>query len=542
MSKKLVDIFANAEVPVILCVANGETENTEEIAFTRVVDKTSGKKVTLLANNASKMKSPITGEDVVIAENAIPDTASFDAKETLSTLVCVANCIGCNHDIYVTPEVAESVDNKVLYCTNCGEKVTALYDGDLVVADEDPENPDDIDSNDGEITDALDEDTEEDDDGDDDVTDDSAKNDDGNAVGETPADDSTEEASKSETASDDDEDDAGDDDNSDDVNSDDDDDSDDADSSEDDTNTGDDSSDDDDSGDDDSDSDDDDDAGDAGDPDEDDEDDALDEEEENAATVVIASAIDFTDKLLSFATTANTERYEVFLGDDHIGSLNKANADENVQRIYAKPDLVRNAFGSSFWKNTAEIAKGNFAALASYGFAPAKITVPFSKVVANELSTMESEFETKTEEAIKTANDQVIATLKIAMAGLDKGLFSGPNLYQEVAKCLKSFGIQKAEEASARFVENFSSTYFNAVVEQAEKLRTKSAEYVSGLNQAIETASYSHKPAEASQADYLSTSSLLPEVASTTRKPEVKQPVIPAKQASDKYRGIFRKY
>lgn len=533
MSKKLTDIFANAEVPVVLCVASGENTGSE-IAFTKVIDSTSGKKITLLANNASAMKSPLTGEDVTIAENAQLETASFDSKEAMSSFACVANCVACNHDLYVTKDVAEAVDNKAMYCTNCGEKVTAYYDGDLSLADEDPENPDGEDS-DGEITDALDEDTDDTDDtGDDDVVEDSSDNPDGNAIGGTGAADTSSDDSDASDDSTDDSDDASDDSA---------DDSDDADSSDDATDTGDDADNADDSGDSTSDDDTSDDAGDAPDGDEEDEDDAVDSEEENAATVVVASVIDFADKALTLASTANADRYEVFIGEHHIGALDKSEAELNVQNIFAKRDVVRNAFGSSFRKNTAAIEKADFASLASYGFKPAKVTVPFAKVVATEVATLEKDFETKTEEAVKTATDQVVATMKIAMAGLDKGTFSGPNLYSEVAKLLTSFGVGKAEEASARFVTDFSAKYFNAVVAKSDDLRKQSPEFVRGLSNAIETAAYSNKVHSGTEdTAFISTSSLLPDVSHTTKpkRQEIrKDPVAPE---NNRYGSLFKRY
>jgi hypothetical protein len=454
VTKKLANIFKATQLPAVLCVASEGQDSEDTITFSKLTDSTTGQNITILSN-LDEPRSPITGEPIEKASTNLEEaSASLDRKETLAAFVCVASCLGCNHDSYVTPEVAEQIDGKDFHCSNCGEAVTAFYDGDFadVSADELSEDSED------DITDALEEvdepmedeeegkdeedESEEDDsekesdEEDDESEDDAEVEDEEDSMKSKDKESSKEMASSSDTNS-----------NVDDAS---------VDNSP-----------------------------------------AASEEDitPKVAVVNVASAADYEGNL-QFATLADTSRYEVFLGNNHIGSLLKDEASAGIQTNFTKQDLVRNVFGKTFWKHSAEIASGDFSTLSEFGFKPSTIKVQLDKVIASEIEAAEEENASKIEDAIKEAEASVVATMTVAAAGINKGMLTGTNLYAEVAKLLNRYGVQKAEEAAARFVEEISEPYFSAVVTAAAELRKESPDYVRGLSKSIETASYK-KPVEA---------------------------------------------
>lgn len=492
--KKVAGLFASAKLPAVLCVASGGGIDEDEITFTKVVDSTAGQNITILSNIAEP-KSPITGEPVEVSNSNV-ETASMDAKQTLSAFACIASCVSCEHDTYVVPELASELDAKKIHCSNCGEEVEASYYGDFMA----DTSADDLEEDESEdITDALDEDMDEEEDESDSeeeeetveeettdeeeeeseeepsekeeeteeeteetteeeeevdgeetaseapVTETPSTTENVEQTGETTAsEETTTESTESETTA-----------------------------SETNTNSN-----------------------------------AEEEHAPTVAEVTVASVANY-EANLQFATMADTSRYQVFLGDDHIGSLFKDEASANVQAVFAKQDVLRNAFGRAFWNNAQEIASGNVDSLADFGFKPAVVAVKLDKVVASQIDEAKNEVEAQVDEATKEAIAAVVASMKVAAAGINKGMLESPvNLYSEVAKMLNKFGVVKAEEASARFVETFSEPFFAAVTAAAENLRTESPEYVRGLAVSIEKASY--KPLVSGGEDYLSTSALLP--------------------------------
>lgn len=481
MTKALANIFRSTQIPAVLCVASKDRESEESLTFSKINDNTSGTSVGIMVNIANA-KSPITGESIDLSNTPTIEEASLNRKEAIAAFVCVASCVGCNHDLLVSEELASKLDAQEFHCTNCGEAVTAYYDGDLtadVSADdlaEDEEEDvvdalDDVEEEDeiSEDEEGSDEDeaSEEEEDEEEPAGDDESEGDD-EVVKEPVVEEEEiveEDASKCKASED-----------------------------------------------------------------------IIEDETPKTAEVVVASFADYKSDLF-FATLADTSKYAVFLGENHIGSILKDEASAGVQATFTKQDLLRTAFGKVFWQNSASIGKGDFSSLTDFGFKPSTVTVALHKVVASELEAAEVENEAKIESAIKEAEDAVVATMTVAAAGINKGVLSGTNLFAELSKLLSRHGVQLADEAAARFVEDFSSKYFNSVVTAAADLRKESADYVRGLSKTIETASYK-KSAETS-----------PEVITSAlnlRKEEPRKPVVDISSSEpvkkNEFRSVFSRY
>lgn len=480
--KKVIDIFAKAELPAVLCVAS-DGGATGEITFTKHTDATTEGKSVVIISNVDELKSPITGEPV----GSVGETASaenqikMDAAKVLASMVCVASCAGCSHDTYVTPEVASELDTHTIHCASCGDEVEAVYTDDLLAtaADDDADVEDD-DSED--VTDALDEDVDEDDD--------AVEGDDSDTT--TDGDDADGEETTTDA-------DATDDDTSTDE--------DDADSAE--------ETDDGDSAD----------ETDETDTEEDDDDGAADESSADAAPVVenkdevveqptralpaivVAS---YEGQRIRLASLTDTARYEAFLGDTHIGSLFKDECSEGVKAQFGKLDVVTSAFASTFWKSQPEIASGKVESLKDFGFKPAIVAIAVDQMVEQQIGEAQQAAETKSAEAIQQSVDAVVASFQVAAAGINKGMLNGTNLYTEVAKLLSMYGVQSAEEAASRFVEKFSTSYLSGIVTAAAELRAHEPKYVEGLAKAYETAAYKTVPVNGDVDLTLTTSSLVP--------------------------------
>lgn len=493
MKNKVADILGSATLPAMICVASGdEGSNETEFNVSLFSDATADKAFSVMSN-VEKPFSPATGEYIVAGEQKPVETASMNRLETLAGLVCVASCVGCKHDTYVAAEVAEQLDGNSFYCTSCGEKVEAFYDGDFEpeTASEDDEDfsEDDVEED---IVDAVEEDEEETNEDDEtseeeteeEVTDEEPTEDDVEVEEDVEdIENLEEEASATETET------------------------------------------------------------------------PADKNQEEAATeenqdkpelsdrkieVEVASVANFEDSL-QFASLSDTSRLEVFLGNTHIGSLLKDESSESVQKYFNNVPVLRSAFGSQFWKNAQEIASGDTKSINDFGFQPARITVAVDKVVASEIANAEAEVQAKKEADTAELTESIITTIHTAMASLDKGLVKGPSLVRELAKELASYNVQHPVEAAKRFATRFSVPYFRAVVEQASELRTKSADYVRGYTETVEKASYNVDEAIQDSAALI-TSAMTPVV---TPKPDVRGAVVekasiekPA-SAGNKFKGVF---
>lgn len=530
---KLSELFANAKLPAMLCVASESGSDHEGVfTFSKISDRTSGKAVTILSN-LEKPRSPLTGDELdVSATNVETASTAISVKDTLAAFKCIASCLNCDHDTLTIPELAEELDAKMIHCMNCGEEVKAFYDGDLF-SDESADDLEEDDSDD--VVDAIDEEDEE---SEDETEEDSDPTSDGEGD-ELESDDPVGEVS----------DDNADDEDVDDVNIEQDQEETDEEEDEDVSTVK--------------------ASGDA--PTTEQPTNAVETVEAPAATtetpaaetqasetdansnaevkteetpaatteaseaptteeapapapvdapaeiadeapamtseVVVASAADYNETL-QFARLSDTSRYEVFLGTTHIGSLLKDESSTGVQGAFAKQDLLRNAFGSAFWKNSDAIANGEFAALKDFGFKPSTISVDLNKVVANLVDEKVADLEQKHEEKINETVNAVVATMNVAAAGLNKGMLPGTNFHKELAKTLNGFGIKNASEVAARFVKEHTPAFFNSVVTAAANLRKESPDYVRGLASSIESASF--KTVLDNENDTLVTSALLP--------------------------------
>lgn len=509
--KTVLSIFASAAIPAVLCIAS-DAAKTGDVTFALREDNTSEEKSVNLLVNVENPKSPITGNEIAaVAEGVEVETASMSIADSLASFACIASCLSCNHDTYVRPEIASKLDTLAMHCIACGAEIEAVYDADLLATAEE-----DDDSSEDDVVDALnedDEDTSEDDDSGDDEED--AGDDDS-----TSDEDSTEDAAEDDTTDGEDSaegDEAAEDEATDDEEVDD---------TEDDTTSDEDTT-------------------------EEEEDDDAGASDESAVTRVLPAlaVANAVDQKIRFAATTDVARIEAFLGDTHIGHLNRDEANDALRSKFDKVDLVRAAFSSTFWKNHAEIASGNVESLKEFGFNPASVTIALDQVTQTLVNDAQNDANSKADEAVKSAEEAVLATIKIAASGINKGMLPGTNLFGEVAKMLVRYGEAAPEEAAQRFTEEFASAFFADVVTAAEKLRSESPDYVRGLATSFETASYRMpqgltKKESANAA--LSTSALAPRGENTTR---TKQPPAPQKtevetaaaQKQSRYRNVFRR-
>lgn len=495
MKNKVADILGKADLPAMICVAKDVVGNEDgELNVTKFSDASSDKRFTVLSN-IDDPHSPVTAEKIAPESGAEVETASTNRKETLAALCCVASCLGCNHDTFVSSELAAELDGQTFFCMSCGGEVEAYYDADLMAEQAEGDDMEEDDSTD--VVDAIDEEddvTDEDTDVEDtdvteeDVTDEEESLD--GDVTEEEEDVSEEDESEETTDEDTDVEEASAEAATEEVT---------------DSNAN-----------------------------------STVEQPAGEATVVIASVASY-DESLRFASLSDTARFEVFLGNDHIGSVVKDEASAQVQPLFGKVDVLRNAFGASFWKNSVEIASGNVDSLKDYGFRAAKVTIPLEQVVASEIEALATELETKNEEKIAEAVDAVTASMKVAMAGIDKGIIAGPALTVEIAKLLTRFGVQSPLEVASRFTKQYSAPFFEAVVTASDDLRKKSADYVSGLSHTIEKAAYSFAKQE-EDASFATASIAAPKPAAT--KP-VAAPVVEKASAEqpasriNQYAGVF---
>ncbi|QXV74110.1 Nop14-like family protein [Rhizobium phage RHEph12] len=506
--KKVIDIFAKAELPAVLCVASDGGTDAAEVTFTKHTDATTEGKSVVILSNVDGLKSPITGEAVgTVGEVASADNRiTMETAKVLASMVCVASCAGCSHDMYVTPDVAAELDTHTIHCASCGEEVEAVYTDDLLST----AGEDDADDDSDDVTDALDEDVDE--------TDDAEEGDDADSTSDDADDSSDEDTGDSSE------------DDSDDTLSDDDTSTDETEEDETEENTDGDSSDETDE----TDTEEDDDAGAA------DESSTTVEQPTRVLPAIVVASVE--GQRVRLASLTDTARLEAFVGDTHIGSLFKDECSEGVKAQFGKLDVVTSAFASTFWKNQPEIASGKVESLKEFGFKPANVTVAVDKVVAQQIDAATQEAETKSAEAIQQAEDAVVASFQVAAAGINKGMLSGTgitNLYTEVAKLLTMYGVQSAEEAAGRFVEKFSASYLSGIVTAAAELRTHEPKYVEGLAKAYETAAYKKVDATTGDADLtLTTSSLVPH---KPAKPATKEaPVVDTSAAEKQERAHIR--
>lgn len=429
--KTLADIFGSSELPAMLVIASDDTAT--EVVISEHVDMSSGKKISLFTN-VEDPYSPVSGEKVGISgEEVASASRTVDKKEALSAFVCVASCLKCNKDTYTTPDLATDLDAKAISCISCGEPVDVFYDGDLLVDTAEDDEVVEEEEEEEEVTENPDEET------DTEVVD---------VVEENPEDETTEEnveeiveptpeeETEEEVV----------------------DENIDADEVE-------------------------------NDPDA--EEDIVDSlEDEASVTFALASLASFDERLRLAFSSEIAGQAEVFIGKTHIGSLIKEEASDSVQRIFDKHDALKTSFSKVFWNAAQEIASGETESIDDFGFNPATVIIPVDSAVEKLATEKASEATEKAETIAEETKDAVVASVKVAMAGIDKGLLNGPSLVSEVAALLTRYGVANSGAQAVRFANDFSSKFLTAVTAAAEDLRGKSPDYVSGLADSIERASY----------------------------------------------------
>ena len=484
--KTVADLFAKSDLAVMLCVASGGEE--ENITISKFSDVSSGKKIQFMTNIEQPF-SPVSGEKVEATVGE--ETASFEKKKALAAFVCVGNCLSCQHDMYTTQELAAELDSRTINCVSCGEEVEVFYDGDLLADTAEGEDM----GEDSEIVDSLEEEPSDEED----TIEDAPEPSDDEETPEEDAEESPEDEMSEEEPSEDGEG---------------------EDTVEEDTEDA---------------------------PEDMAEEDAgkscASEDVELATISVPMASLASYDERLRFATSVETAgQIELFVGNTHIGSLIREEASDSVQRIWDNEKALKSAFSKVFWSASQEIASGEATAIEGFGFNPVVVEVPVSQAVETLVAEKTAEATANVDEAVENAKDSVLATTKVAMAGIDKGVITGPSLVSEVASLLSRYGVANSSAVAIRFSEDFSSKFLDAVVAHAEDLRTKTPDYVAGLAKAIENSSYKLNTSATPAAD-LATAAALDLDINPVRKPanHTVANVSVEKPAGNAYSDVFRR-
>lgn len=195
--------------------------------------------------------------------------------------------------------------------------------------------------------------------------------------------------------------------------------------------------------------------------------------------------VDADTAMLAHTPEGSTER--------HLGTFSRTNAAAESAKLFDN----RSMFGKVA---TQLIASGALAGdapsedLAKMGFKSIMLELPLnvamaSKVneaVATATAAAQAEASTKVADVAKNFSKLVA----IASVGLDKGLIGDKSFYKDLASSLHTMGIRNAGTIAKRICEAKLKPFLAAVIEQAQELSTKSADYVAGQAESIAKASY----------------------------------------------------
>ena len=443
MKKKVANVLKNSGMPALVVAKADETKNVVFRAYTVLANDEEA--TILLGGGASDMHSPINGERIEPKQGVNESSSTFE--EVSETFPVIAHCTKCNHDTCAPKELAVEMDGVKFHCINCGDELAAEYFADFEGAEDDSEDTSEDDSMD----------TSEDDS--EDMSDDSE---------DTSEDDSEDMSDDSEDMSD--EEDAGDnEDITDSMESDDFEDTseDDSEGSEDEST-------------------------------EDMSDDSEDMSDEEDASKTVANIQIVMARTMEFANDvrvipASSKRYEVFIGDRHLGHLNMDVASQAVVNLASNQQAFNRSVIMSLAKDFAEIQKtGKVTSdMSNFGLQLAEIEVPISEAVDQMVSEQTEAVKEQISQNAETESAALLKAMDIAMEGINKGILKGPNLVNEFAKVLATYGVRNASEEAANVVKRVSTPFLNAAYEQARNIVKEGEAYARGLSQTIASAQYS---------------------------------------------------
>lgn len=432
MKKKASSVLTGASLPVLLCVASGESTDVMLRPFT--VLAADGKEVTFVANADEEMKSPLDGETMEPLEGEA-QTASIDDEGAMPV---IATC-ECGYEHRTTPELAVAFDGVAFHCMHCASELVGEYAGDFEGEDESEDMPED--EGDSEELE-LDEDESEDesDEGVDIEEDAGCDCEDGECAScKSKASDEEDEEGEGEEEMPEDE--------SEGVDL----------------------------------------------EDESEDEEVVDPlEDVEVATLATIDAENGDLRILR----ANSDRLEVFVGDTHVGRINLSEASDNVKRISANETVFNQSFSMAFYQNVDKVVASEENSLEDFGFKAAKVSVASDYLIHKHVADMKTSIVAAADKALEEERDGLLATIQLAMAGLNKSILEGPNMVNAFANTLRKFGVKNPEAEAVKVVTATAEPFLAAAYDHAIKIMSEGAAYAKGMSRTIESAQYSVASAE----------------------------------------------
>lgn len=463
MSKKIADALNSVAIPMILSIRE---EGNDKVTIRSYVD-TSGKEQINIMTNGEEPLSPISGKKLKAYNygEGEMEEASSTVSEILVDNPVVGNCTHCENDIVMSHELATELDGTEIHCLACSNDSVAInYYGDLVEAMDDDMSDEDMDD------DYDDEDMPEDEDDED-----------------MPEDDDSEDEDDEDDMSEDEDDDMGDDEDKEDV-------SEDASGDEEDHVVD-------------------------GEPDEEpaaapveDKTQSSDTPKEDPAEVSAKlkiygmSTANLDESLRMVAVDQSLSRLEVFIGDTHVGRLNKEECSASVQELFNRPTALRSAFSLKLIGAQSELASNQEGEkseeLKDFGFTPATTEIEVTEAIDALNDGVTEQVEEQVEKRVEEEVASIEKAFSIALAGVNKGVLDGPNFLSEVATTLKTHGVKNHHSVARKLMERVSEPFIKSVLEQANILRNEGLDYTRGISQSIESASFVHSDADIDEEDF----------------------------------------
>ena len=466
---KLLSSLAKAENPCVLALGPDETEET--ITKVRAFSSADEKNPMVITSNLDTIES-LDGTEFASAkgeDNADLTVEVAGSDDVLEGMVVVGDCSSCESTIFLSEEVASDLDGETIPCVSCSAEATVevAYFGDLVessdddmdddgdddkVSEDDMEDEiDDLDTTDDDDDDSMPGDSDDSDEEEDlgkDDDEDKEKKDDDSKKKEKPAAPAkeTKDGEAADGEGDDEEDDGS--------------------SEEADT-----------------------------------EDEGEDVETVDVeSTVPIASQVEEYEakdvEMISVSDDNSTiASVRMFLGDFHIGTIRKEQASDDNQALFERPVGLRNTVHAALAKDFPALRSGgDIPELAALGFEPATITISTEEVAPEDNTISLEEHEEKVEAARKEATAEAVeqqeASLRVAMAGVDKGVLGENSLSTQLAAALTRKGVKDAVTFARNFVEKASGPFLADSLKEAALIRAEGPEYARGLSTTVERASY----------------------------------------------------